>query len=90
MQTIAEGVCNIPKKITYSYDKESDVAELGAKALASFAKECEYSEEDAFIKFNFDESLEDKKELYCIEISSSNSLKSFVGVFLSLIIVSLC
>ena len=62
--------CILPTRITYSYEKGNQEAELAAMAFASFFPAAEYLYEDAFVKFTFDKSLAPKDEIYSITVLS--------------------
>lgn len=65
------GTCRIPDRITYSYNNESTIARLGGEAFGSFVLGAEYRAEKAFVRFELDESLEAREEIYCIVVSEN-------------------
>ena len=72
-----KAACALPQRITYTYQKSSLEAELGARAFASFVNEAEYDDGNAFIRFELDQSLERREEIYGIKVLESCILVSF-------------
>ncbi len=66
------GACCVPDKITYSYNKKSPYARLGGEAFASFANGAEYKAENTFVKFEYDETLEEREEIYRVTVSETD------------------
>ncbi len=62
------GICQKPDVITYSYETGSPCARLGAEACASFADKAEMVPERAFVRFEYDEGLEDREEIYRVTV----------------------
>jgi hexosaminidase len=65
-ETEHQGVCAIPKTITCG--GEGALARLGGDALASFAQNAEWTDGKAFVEFRFDNTLEDKAEIYRVTV----------------------
>ena len=63
-----ESVCNVPEKVTYSYTCE--LGRLGGEAFESFTEGAERVRFNAFVEFCFDDSLENRDEIYSVSVST--------------------
>ncbi len=61
-----DGFCRLPAVLICSFADET--GKLGAAALASFDKRVKLTANDAFITFSFDDTLEEKAEIYRVTV----------------------
>ncbi|MBQ7322657.1 MAG: family 20 glycosylhydrolase [Clostridia bacterium] len=62
------GVCAVPQTVRCAYDGE--LGRLGAEALISLLARGELAAEDAFVRFSYDGTLEERDEIYRLRVSA--------------------